>query len=96
MPLPDERPSLVQQLTDNFSQTVKNEVELLLNETLYPLKNYWVYIIALSFFVSAQLVTPVLGIGSFVVAELFIYLLLQLKLVRIQAHDAQIERYVLE
>ncbi len=92
----DEYVAYTQGETEDVSWSIKQEVEQLLNDTLDPVKNYWVYIIAVSFFISAQLLTPLLSIGAFVFVEIMLFLLLRLHVIRIHVQDAQIERYVLE
>lgn len=84
------------QFNDSISDTVKTQVETILNDFIGPYREYWPYIIGLTFFLSTQFLLPFVAMTAIVLLELVVWTLLKLNIISLREEVVTAKRYVVE
>ncbi|MCA9397442.1 hypothetical protein KC573_01320 [candidate division WWE3 bacterium] len=88
--------SYLNRLETNLSSSVKTQTEELVNNFIDPIRAYLPYIIGISFFLTTQIVTPIMGYIGYFAAEVVLKLLLRIGFVELTEEEKLTQRYVLQ
>ena len=83
-------------INQQVSTSIKQEVEKLLTNTVAPYAGVWAYIIALSFFLSAQFLAPLIGWLGLFTTKLCLWLLVKTGVAKLEEQQVTARRYMLQ